>query len=243
MLDKLCREHWLQANAVIGFFPANSIGDDIEIYTDESRQQVRATFRMLRQQTRKANGKANLCLADFIAPKSSGLKDYIGGFAVTSGVGLEQIAAEFERNHDEYNSILLKALADRFAEAFAEHMHYRVRKELWGYASDENINNDDIIAEKYQGIRPAPGYPACPDHTEKPLLFELLNAPEHTGITLTENFAMLPASSVSGLYFSHPHSQYFGIGKIEEDQVIDYAQRKNMPLDVAKRWLAPNLSE
>jgi 5-methyltetrahydrofolate--homocysteine methyltransferase len=243
MLEKLCQEKWLHANAVIGFFPANSVGDDIEIYTDETRKQVRATFRMLRQQTKKANGKPNSCLADFIAPKSSGIADYIGGFAVTAGVGLDEIANQFESKHDEYNSILLKALADRFAEAFAEHMHYRVRKELWGYAPNEALNNNDMIAEQYQGIRPAPGYPACPDHTEKPLLFELLNAPENTGITLTENFAMLPASSVSGLYFSHPESHYFGIGKIEEDQVIDYANRKNMTLDAIKRWLAPNLSE
>lgn len=243
MLEKLYQEKWLRANAVIGFFPANSVGDDIEIYTDETRKHIRAIFRMLRQQTQKPNGKPNFCLADFIAPKSSGLSDYIGCFAVTAGIGLEHIAHQFEKKHDEYNSILLKALADRFAEAFAEHMHYRVRTELWGYAPHEKLNNEEMIAEKYQGIRPAPGYPACPDHTEKPLLFELLNAPLNAGITLTENFAMLPASSVSGFYFSHPEAQYFGVGKIEEDQVIDYANRKNMPLNVIKRWLAPNLSE
>ena len=243
MLKTLCKEKWLRASAVIGFFPANSIGDDIEIYTDDSRKQVRATFRMLRQQTLKANGKFNLCLADFVAPKSSGIPDYIGCFAVTAGLGVETIAHQFESKHDEYNSILLKALADRFAEAFAEHMHYRVRKEFWGYAPSEIFNNENMIAEKYCGIRPAPGYPACPDHTEKPLLFELLNAPENAGITLTENFAMLPASSVSGFYFSHPNAQYFGIGKIDEDQITDYAHRKNMALETVKQWLAPHLNE
>lgn len=243
MLNTLCKEKWLRASAVIGFFPANSIGDDIEIYTDDTRKQVRATFRMLRQQTLKASGKSNLCLADFIAPKSSGLPDYLGCFAVTAGLGVDTFAHQFEAKHDEYNSILLKALADRFAEAFAEHMHYRVRKEFWGYAPNEIFNNENMIAEKYQGIRPAPGYPACPDHTEKPLLFELLNAPENAGITLTENFAMLPASSVSGFYFSHPDAQYFGIGKIEEDQITDYALRKNMALETIKQWLASHLNE
>jgi 5-methyltetrahydrofolate--homocysteine methyltransferase len=243
MLEKLCKEKWLCANAVIGFFPANSVGDDIEIYTDETRKQCRVVFHMLRQQIKKTNGKPNLCLADFVAPKSSGVPDYIGCFAVTSGMGLDTRTHQFEKKQDEYNSILLKALADRFAEAFAEHMHYRVRKEWWGYAPNEQLNHDEMIAEKYQGIRPAPGYPACPDHTEKPILFELLNAPSNAGMTLTENFAMLPASSVSGFYFSHPKSQYFSIGKIEEDQVIDYANRKNMALEVMKRWLAPNLSE
>ncbi len=243
MLAKIIHEKWFQANAVIGFFPANSVGDDIEIYTDETRKNVLITLRMLRQQTRKSSNKPNLCLADFIAPKSSGIADYIGGFAVTSGLLLEKKIAEFEKNHDEYNSILAKALADRFAEAFAEHMHERVRKEFWGYIPHECLTNDDLVAEKYMGIRPAPGYPACPDHTEKPALFELLNAPELASITLTENFAMLPASSVSGWYFSHPESQYFGVGKISEDQVIDYAARKNMDLTIIKRWLAPVLSE
>jgi 5-methyltetrahydrofolate--homocysteine methyltransferase len=243
MLHQICKSQWISANAVIGFFPANSVGDDIEIYTDDTRKQVRATFRMLRQQTLKSNGKPNLCLSDFIAPKSSGLHDYMGCFAVTAGIGLDTLTHQFELKNDEYNSILLKALADRFAEAFAEHIHYRVRKEFWSYAVDETLSNEEIIAEKYQGIRPAPGYPACPDHTEKPLLFELLNAPENTGIILTENFAMLPASSVSGYYFSHPDSHYFGLGKIEEDQVADYAYRKNMALEIIKRWLAPNLSD
>lgn len=243
MLTHIVREKWFKANAVIGFFPANSIGDDIEIYTDETRQQVFMTFCMLRQQTKKSANKANACLADFIAPKSSGIPDYIGGFAVTTGLLLDEKVAQFEKNHDEYNSILAKALADRLAEAFAERMHERVRKEFWGYMANENLTHVDLIAEKYRGIRPAPGYPACPDHTEKPALFELLNAPELASITLTENFAMLPASSVSGFYFSHPESHYFGVGKIAEDQVIDYATRKKMDVSIAKRWLAPLLTE
>lgn len=243
MLNKMVEKNWLKANGVFGFFPANSIGDDLEIYADESRQEVIATFRMLRQQTRKSSGKANLCLADFIAPKISGVPDYLGAFAVTSGLGMEEQLHLFEKEHDEYSSILLKALADRLAEAFAEHLHARVRKEYWGYQSDEKLSNEELIAEKYRGIRPAHGYPACPDHTEKPLLFSLLSAPEKANMTLTENFAMLPASSVSGLYFSHSSSQYFGLGKIGEDQVRDYAERKKMDLDVVKRWLAPHLTE
>ncbi|MHB1947170.1 MAG: methionine synthase [Gammaproteobacteria bacterium] len=241
MLKKLIAEKWLKANGVIGFFPANSVGDDIEIYTDEKRNKVLMKFHMLRQQTRKAANKPNLCLADFVAPKSSGIPDYIGGFAVTSGSGLDERVKLLEEKHDDYNSILLKALADRLAEAFAEHMHLRVRKEFWGYEPTENLSNEELIAEKYLGIRPAPGYPACPDHTEKPALFDLLNATQLTSMILTENFAMLPASSVSGFYFSHPLSQYFGVGKINEDQLIDYAKRKSMDLALAKRWLAPAL--
>jgi 5-methyltetrahydrofolate--homocysteine methyltransferase len=241
MLEKIIREHWLKANAVIGFFPANSVEDDIEIYTDENRDQLLMTIHMLRQQTQKPKGKMNLCLADFVAPKSSGVPDYFGGFAVTAGVGLDEKASQFEKNHDEYNSILLKALADRLAEAFAEHLHARVRKEFWGYMPNEKLANEDLIAEKYVGIRPAPGYPACPDHTEKPFLFNLLNVTENTTMTLTENFAMLPASSVSGFYFSHPQSQYFGVGKIGDDQLADYAKRKAMDLEWIRRWLAPNL--
>lgn len=242
MLKKLVAEKWLQANAVIGFFPANSVGDDIEIYTDEKRNKILTKFHMLRQQTRKATGKPNLCLADYIAPKSSGIPDYLGGFAVTSGIKLDDHVKRLEQQHDDYNSILLKALADRLAEAFAEHMHLRVRKEFWGYVPTENLSNEDLIAEKYLGIRPAPGYPACPDHTEKPALFELLQATKHTQMTLTENYAMLPASSVSGFYFSHPQSHYFGVGKINEEQLIDYAKRKTMDLALAKRWLAPALA-
>ncbi|MBV9575118.1 MAG: methionine synthase [Gammaproteobacteria bacterium] len=241
MLKKIVSEKWLSAHAVIGFFPANSVGDDIEVYADENREEIVTTFRMLRQQTRKANDKFNLCLADFIAPKSSGISDYLGGFAVTAGMNMEHQIALFEKNQDDYNSILLKALADRLAEAFAEEMHARVRKEFWQYAVEENLTNEELIAEKYSGIRPAPGYPACPDHTEKPALFELLQATAKTGIYLTENFAMWPASSVSGFYFSHPAAQYFGVGKIAEDQLIDYAARKKMDIAFVKRWLAPHL--
>lgn len=240
MLKKIVQEKWLQANAVIGFFPANSVGDDIEIYTDESRQQVLTTIHMLRQQTRKPAGKHNLCLADFVAPKTSGIADYLGGFAVTAGIGIEKQLTIFEKHHDDYNAIMLKALADRFAEGFAEYMHARVRKEFWPYAVNESLSNEELIAEKYRGIRPAPGYPACPDHTEKPTLFALLDAPQQ-GIYLTENYAMLPASSVSGFYFAHPASQYFGVGKIAEDQVLDYAKRKNMDIMILKRWLASQL--
>lgn len=237
MMNKMIAERWLHANAVIGFFPANSVGDDIEIYTDDSRKQVLMTFHMLRQQTKKPQNKANLCLADFIAPKDTGVADYLGCFAVSAGIGLDQQIKKFEKEHDDYNSIMAKALADRLAEAFAECMHQLVRKEFWGYVPEEHLTNDDLIEEKYKGIRPAPGYPACPDHTEKLLLFDLLNAPEHAGITLTENFAMLPAASVSGFYFSHPESHYFGVGKISEDQAQDYARRKQLDLTTIKRWL------
>lgn len=243
MLTKIIEENWLKAHGVIGFFPANSVGDDIEIYTDENRDQVLMKFHMLRQQTKKPTSKPNLCLSDFVAPKTSGIPDYLGGFAVTSGGELDARVKELEAHHDDYNSILLKALADRLAEAFAEHMHERVRKEFWGYVPAEALSNEELIHEKYRGIRPAPGYPACPDHTEKPLLFNLLKATQHTSMTLTENFAMLPASSVSGFYFSHDLSHYFGVGKIGMDQVEDYAKRKNMEIEMVKRWLAPNLSD
>lgn len=242
MLANIVSQKWLQAHGVIGFFPANSVGDDIEVYADENREQVIATFCMLRQQTRKVKDKFNLCLADFIAPKSSGIADYLGGFAVTAGGQIETQLAQFAASHDDYNAILLKALADRLAEAFAEHMHARVRREFWSYAQHENLSNDDLIAEKYQGIRPAPGYPACPDHTEKPLLFELLKAEAAADMRLTESYAMLPAASVSGFYFAHEAAHYFGIGKIAEDQVADYAQRKKMDLNVLKRWLATHLA-
>jgi len=243
MLSKLVTENWLQANAVLGFFRANSVADDIEIYADDDRDTVIATFRMLRQQTRKPRDKANVSLADFIAPKSTGIADYMGGFAVTSGLNMEKKLQLFEKNHDDYDSIMLKALADRLAESFAERLHERVRKEFWNYVPDENFTNEDLIQATYRGIRPAPGYPACPDHTEKPLLFSLLHAEDQASISLTENFAMLPASSVSGFYFSHPQSHYFGVGKIGEDQVIDYAGRKQMDISIIKRWLATHLSE
>ncbi|MEA2653248.1 MAG: 5-methyltetrahydrofolate--homocysteine methyltransferase, partial [Chloroflexota bacterium] len=201
------------------------------------------TFRTLRQQMAKPDGRPNLALADFVAPTETGLADFIGAFAVTTGHGLEEIVAEFEADNDDYSSILAKALADRLAEAFAEHLHQRVRRELWGYAPDEALSNTDLIAERYQGIRPAPGYPACPDHTEKGTLFELLEAGSRAGIRLTESFAMWPGASVSGYYVWNPASHYFGVGRIGRDQLADYAARKGVPLDEAERWLAPNLAD
>jgi len=245
MLQRLVGEKWLTARAVIGFWPANRVGDDdIEIYTDDSRTRVLTTVHTLRQQMYREgeNARANAALADFIAPKESGVADYIGAFAVTAGIGVEDRAAAFERDHDDYNAILFKALADRLAESFAERMHQRVRREFWGYAPDESLSNDDLIAERYRGIRPAPGYPACPDHTEKAILWQLLDAERNAGITLTESFAMWPAAAVSGFYFAHPQSAYFGVGKIERDQVEDYARRKGMSVTEAERWLAPNLN-
>jgi len=242
MLQQIVGEQWLKAKAVIGFFPANSVNhDDVEVYTDDTRKKVLTKFHFLRQQMEKRAGRANLCLADFIAPKESGVADYIGGFAVTAGLNIESKLAEFKENHDDYNDILLKALADRLAEAFAERMHERVRKEFWAYASEETLSNEDLIKETYQGVRPAPGYPACPDHTEKPELFKVLEAEQRAGITLTDGMAMWPASSVSGFYFSHPDSQYFGVGKITKDQVENYAKRKKISIEDAERWLAPNL--
>ncbi|MDX1574091.1 MAG: methionine synthase [Methylophaga sp.] len=243
MLQQIVDEKWLKARAVIGLFPANSIGDDdIEVYTDERRDTVRMTLHSLRQQSEKPPGRPNAALADFIAPKDSGVEDYIGAFAVTAGIGIDDHVARFEEDHDDYNSIMLKALADRLAEALAERMHERVRKEFWGYKTDEQLDNEALIDEKYQGIRPAPGYPACPDHTEKGLLWQLLDVEQRIGMTLTESYAMLPTAAVSGFYFAHPESRYFGLGKITEDQVKDYAARKNWDLPMAERWLAPALS-
>lgn len=241
MLKQLIAENWLTARAVIGFFPAQSDGDDVVVYTDESRSQTREVLHHLRQQNVKAPGRPNYCLSDFIAPIGNGKADYIGGFAVTTGIGIETKLQQFEQDHDDYSAIMLKALADRLAEAFAEYMHEMVRKDYWGYAKDEAIDNEQMINEAYQGIRPAPGYPACPDHTEKAKLFELLNVTENTSIELTESFAMYPASAVSGWYFSHPESQYFNVGKIDQDQLSDYAHRKGMAIDVAERWLAAHL--
>jgi len=241
MLKKIVSENWLQARAVVGFFPAASEGDDVIVYTDESRSQVRETLQHLRQQNIKAPGRPNYCLSDFIAPVDSGKADYIGGFAVTTGIGIEAKLAEFEQDHDDYSSIMLKALADRLAEAFAEYLHLMVRKEYWGYAEDEAHSSEQLINESYQGIRPAPGYPACPDHTEKEKLFELLNVTEHTSIALTESYAMYPASAVSGWYFSHPEAQYFNVGKIDKEQLADYARRKGIAEEVAARWLAAHL--
>ena len=242
MLQRIIGEKWLSARAVIGFWPAGAMGDDVRLYTDEARTTPLSTVHFLRQQVSKREGRANMSLADFVAPQETGLADYIGGFAVTAGVGIEDKLAEFDAAHDDYNSILLKALADRLAEAFAERMHERVRTEFWAYAPDEGFSNAELIKEKYQGIRPAPGYPACPDHTEKPELFRLLDAPDNAGVTLTESMAMLPTASVSGYYLSHPDAQYFGVGKIGRDQVADYAARRDEPVEVTERWLAPNLA-
>ena len=241
MLQKIIGEHWLTARGAFGFFPANAVGDDVEIYADASRKQVLTTAHFLRQQMTKSEGRINYCLADFVAPKETGVADYIGAFAVTAGLGIEAKLAEFKKAHDDYSGIMLQALADRLAEAFAERLHERVRKEFWGYAPDEDLDNDALIKEAYAGIRPAPGYPACPDHSEKPALFQLLDAEKNAGIKLTESFAMLPGASVSGFYFSHPESQYFGIGKIGRDQVADYATRRGVSVEQAERWLSPNL--
>lgn len=242
LLDKIVIEKKLEANGVIGFYPVNSIGEDIEVYTDDSRTETIATFRFLRNQQQKPANIPNLSLADFIAPKESGIKDYLGGFAVTAGIGLEQWTDKFEKDLDDYNSILIKVLADRMAEAFAELIHERVRKEFWGYAKDENLELKAMLKEEYRGIRPAPGYPACPEHSEKRVLFDLLQAEQKTGIKLTENFAMYPAASVSGYYFAHPMAQYFNVGKISEDQAKDYAKRKGINLSQLEKWLNANLN-
>jgi 5-methyltetrahydrofolate--homocysteine methyltransferase len=242
MLKKIIAEKWLTARGVIGLFPANSIGhDDIEVYTNEQRDGLLAELHSLRQQTQKPPGQANFALADFIAPKESGVKDYIGAFAVSTGFGIETSIEKFEKDHDDYSAIMLKAIADRLAEAFAERMHQRVRTEFWGYAGDETFDNESLITEKYQGIRPAPGYPACPDHTEKQLLWDLLNVENNIGIKLTERYAMVPAAAVSGFYFSHPYSRYFGLGKINKDQLREYAHRKGVEIHEMEKWLSPNL--
>ncbi|MET0384713.1 MAG: methionine synthase [Polyangiales bacterium] len=240
LLDKVIAHGWLQARGVYGFFPANAVGDDVEIYTDESRKQVLKRLCFLRQQQEK-DGEPNRSLSDFVAPKASGLRDYIGGFAVTTGGGLKELCDRFRAQHDDYNAIMAEAIADRLAEAFAEHLHKRVRDE-WGYGRSEHLTNAELIHEKYRGIRPAAGYPACPDHTEKGTVWELLDVERNAGMKLTESYAMWPGSSVSGLYFAHPQSQYFGLGKIERDQVQDYHQRKNMKLAEVERWLGPNLN-
>ncbi len=242
LLDVICTEQSFSAKGVAGIFPANSNGDDIEIYTDESRTDALCTLHTLRQQTDKGNGSPSLALADFIAPKSSGVKDYIGGFTVTAGHGVKKMMDRFEKNHDDYHRIMAQALADRLAEAFAEMLHRKVRVELWGYSLNENLLKEQLIAEKYRGIRPAPGYPACPDHTEKPFIFDLLNSEINTGVTLTETYAMNPAASVCGLYFAHPEAGYFVLGAVGKDQVEDYASRKSMSVDEVEKWLAPNLN-
>jgi 5-methyltetrahydrofolate--homocysteine methyltransferase len=243
MLKKIIDEKWLKASGVIGIYPANSVGDDIEVYEDENRKKVKTVFHTLRQQTKKPAGQHNIALSDFIAPNSElRTPDYIGAFAVTTGLGIDEHVARFEKDHDDYSAIMLKALADRLAEAFAELMHKKVRKEVWGYAKEETLSNEDLIKEEYAGIRPAPGYPAQPDHTEKTTIFNLLDAEKNTGIILTESLAMFPTAAVSGLYFAHPQSHYFGLGKIAKDQVEEYAARKGMTIEEAERWLGPNLS-
>lgn len=241
MLDTLIKEKWLTANGVVGFFPANAVGDDIELYTDETRTQVLTTLHNLRQQGAHRDGIPNRSLGDFVAPKDTGLADFIGAFAVTAGLGSQEKIAEFKAALDDYSAILLESIADRLAEAFAERMHQRVRKEFWGFQPDEQLDNDALIGEKYRGIRPAPGYPACPEHTEKVTLWKLMDVKERTGIELTESMAMWPGAAVSGWYFSHPQSQYFVVGRLAQDQVADYARRKGWTLQEAERWLAPNL--
>ena len=242
MLKRIVDEKRFTARAVLGFWPCNGVGDDIELYTDESRTKVLGHLRMLRQQAEKQQGQPHLCLADFVAPKESGRLDYCGGFVVTAGLGVEEFAESFRANHDDYSAIMAQALGDRLAEAMAELMHKRAR-EFCGFGEGEDLTNEQLIREQYRGIRPAPGYPACPEHTEKGTLFALLNATGATGVSLTESFAMTPASSVSGFYFNHPESKYFGLGKIGRDQVQDYARRKGMTFDEAARWLGPNLDE
>ena len=244
MLSKIVSEKWFTAKGILGIFPANTINDDdIEIYSEPLAQNPKPkTFLSLRQQSQKTAGALNIALADFIAPKESGVQDYIGCFCVTTGFGVDEKAAEFEKQLDDYNAILTKALGDRLAEAFAEYLHLKVRKEIWGYASEEQLSNQELIKENYKGIRPAPGYPACPDHLEKPTIWDILKVEENIGVKLTESMAMWPASSVSGYYFAHPESKYFGLGKIKSDQIADYANRRNISIETATKWLAPNIS-
>ncbi len=240
LLDQIVREKLLTARGVYAIWPANSAGDDVEVYADEARTRRLTTFHFLRQQMQKPTEQWNHCLADFVAAKETGLADFLGGFAVTAGIGADELAKKFEADHDDYNAILTKALADRLAEAFAEYLHQQARI-AWGFGATEKLSHEELIRERYRGIRPAAGYPASPDHTEKQMLFELLEAKKNTGITLTESFAMHPGASVSGLYFSHPDAKYFGVGKIARDQADDYAARKGETLSVIEKWLAPNL--
>jgi 5-methyltetrahydrofolate--homocysteine methyltransferase len=241
MLRTVIREGWLQARAVIGFFPANSVDEDVELYADDARTQPLGRVHFLRQQKDLPEGKPHGALADFIAPKGSGVRDYFGAFALTAGIGIEPHLQRFEAAHDDYSSIMLKVLADRLAEAFAERLHERVRREFWGYAPDEKLGSEQLIREEYRGIRPAPGYPACPDHTEKATLWRLLDVDRNAGISLTESYAMYPTAAVSGWYFSHPQSRYLAVGRIDRDQVEDYALRKGLSIEEVERWLAPNL--
>jgi 5-methyltetrahydrofolate--homocysteine methyltransferase len=243
MLQEIVAEKWLTAKGILGIFPANQVNDDdIEVQPTTNNQQP-TTFLTLRQQSQKTAGAPNIALADFIAPKDSRKQDYIGCFCVTTGFGVDEKADEFVKQLDDYNAILIKALGDRLAEAFAEYLHLKVRTEIWGYAYEENLSNQDLIAEEYKGIRPAPGYPACPDHLEKPTIWKLLNVEQEIGVKLTESMAMWPASSVSGYYFANPQSKYFGLGKIKEDQVIDYAKRRSISTELATKWLNPNIAD
>ena len=243
MLGVILREKKLTAKGIYGIFPANQINDDDILIQPTTNNEQPITFLTLRQQSQKTKGAPNIALADFIAPNDSGKTDYMGAFCVTTGFGVDEWAAEFEKDLDDYNSIMVKALADRFAEAFAEYLHEKIRKEIWGYAAHENLSTEAMIEEIYEGIRPAPGYPACPDHLEKPTIWKLLNVEQEIGVTLTESMAMWPASSVSGYYFGNPESKYFGLGKIKEDQVIDYAKRRSVSTDVAMKWLNPNIAD
>ncbi|KAJ1968005.1 hypothetical protein H4R35_006547, partial [Dimargaris xerosporica] len=244
MLNDILRHDTLTASGIAGFYPANSVGDDIRVYTDESRSEVAATFYGLRQQAEKdrESNEPYYCLSDFVAPEETGLADYIGLFAVSAGFGCEEMCRQYEADHDDYNAIMLKALADRLAEAFAEYLHAEVRKDFWGYAADEAMNTSDLLSIKYQGIRPAPGYPSQPDHTEKSTMWQLADIEQATGISLTESLAMAPAASVSGLYFAHPQAKYFAVGKVEKDQIADYAQRKQMKPATVEKWLRQNLA-
>jgi len=242
MLKQIVSKKWLQAKAVVGIWAANSLEDDICLYSDDDRKQELATIHTLRQQAQKSSKAYNLALSDFIAPQSTDLSDYLGAFVCTAGLGIEKYLARYEQDNDDYSSIMLKALADRLAEACTEYMHHKVRTVYWAYAPTEHIDNEGLIKEQYQGIRPAPGYPACPDHTQKETIFKLLNATQNIGVSLTESLAMYPAASVSGLYFSHPQTKYFGLGKIQKDQVKSLAQRKGTSVEVEEKWLAPNLA-
>jgi 5-methyltetrahydrofolate--homocysteine methyltransferase len=240
MLDQLEKDQSVRCAGIVGLFPANAVGDSIEVYTDESRTEVKKVLHHLRQQSEK-QGFPNYCLADYVAPKESGKPDWIGAFAVTGGIGEEAIAKAYKAEHDDYNAILIQAVCDRLAEAFAEYLHEQVRKVHWGYAPDEALSNEELIRENYRGIRPAPGYPACPEHTEKGSIWELLDVEQAIGMQLTESYAMWPGAAVSGWYFSHPDSKYFAVAQIQPDQVEDYAVRKGMTLEEAQRWLGPNL--
>jgi len=242
MLKKIVTNKSLKAKAIYGLFPANRKGDDIEVYESEKREKVKATFLTLRQQLQKREGEPNLSIADFIAPKDSKIDDYIGCFCVSTGFGADELSKEYEDKIDDYNSIMVKALADRFAEAYAEYLHKEIRINKWGYDKNEKLDNKELIKESYKGIRPAPGYPACPDHLEKETIWKLLGVEKAIGVKLTESLAMWPASSVSGYYFANEKSKYFGLGNINEDQLVDYAKRRNIDLETARKWLSPNLN-